>query len=141
MRRSAFSTRPMATVLRTKGSVLIMVTVALVAMFGIMGLAVDLGWAYFVKKSAQNAADAAALAAVTAAVAAGPVATMTCGGGTVTCAATPIPCPATGNLQIGCLYAAQNGFSPATAQQNVLIQASDAATAPTVNGCTPTVQH
>lgn len=131
----------MANAFKRKGSVLIMVTVALVAMFGIMGLAVDLGWAYFVKKSAQSAADAAALAAVTAAVAGGPVASMTCGGGTVTCAAVPIPCPASGNLQIGCLYAAQNGFSPATAQQNVLIQASDAATAPTVSGCTPTVQH
>ena len=118
-----------------------MVTVALVAMFGIVGLAVDLGWAYFIKKSAQNAADAAALAAVSAALAGGPIASMTCGGGTVTCAPTPIPCPATGNLQNACLYAAQNGFSPATARQNVTVQASDAATAPTVTGCTPTVQH
>jgi Flp pilus assembly protein TadG len=125
---------------KSKGSVLIMVTVALVAMFGIMGLAVDFGWAYFVKKSAQSAADAAALAAVSAAMdAPGPASSISCG--TATCAATPIPCPASGNLAIGCQYAAQNGFSPATARQNVLIQASDAATAPTVTGCVPAVQH
>jgi hypothetical protein len=31
-------------------------------MCGLLGLAVDLGWSYFVKKSAQNAADSAALA-------------------------------------------------------------------------------
>ena len=51
---------------KNKGSVLIMVTVALVGMFAIMGLAVDLGWAYFVKKSAQSAADAAAGSAISA---------------------------------------------------------------------------
>jgi hypothetical protein len=31
-------------------------------MCGLLGLAVDLGWSYFIKKSAQNAADSAALA-------------------------------------------------------------------------------
>jgi hypothetical protein len=47
-----------------------MVTLALFMMAGIMGLAVDLGWSYFTKKSAQTAADAAALAAAEAAFAA-----------------------------------------------------------------------
>ena len=33
-------------------------------MFGLLGLAVDLGWMEFTKKSAQTAADAAAMAAL-----------------------------------------------------------------------------
>ena len=49
---------------REKGQALPMVTLSLIAMCGMMGLAVDLGWSYFVKRSAQSAADAAAQAAV-----------------------------------------------------------------------------
>ena len=46
-----------------RGQALLSVTFALIAMCGLLGLAVDLGWAYFVKKSAQSSADAAALSA------------------------------------------------------------------------------
>ena len=49
---------------RSSGQALIMTTVSLLAMAGLMGLAVDLGWSFFVKKAAQEAADAAALDAV-----------------------------------------------------------------------------
>lgn len=45
-----------------RGQALLLVTLSLFAMCGLLGLAVDLGWSYFVKKSAQTAADAAALA-------------------------------------------------------------------------------
>jgi uncharacterized membrane protein len=45
-----------------RGQALLLVTFALIAMCGLLGLAVDLGWGYFVKKSAQASADAAALA-------------------------------------------------------------------------------
>jgi Flp pilus assembly protein TadG len=45
-----------------RGQALLLVTLSLFAMCGLLGLAVDLGWSYFVKKSAQNAADSAALA-------------------------------------------------------------------------------
>jgi hypothetical protein len=77
-------------------------------MCGLLGLAIDLGWAYFVKKSAQNAADAAALAAAYQALAAN--------GETV----TPFPnpggsggdCDLSGNLQTACQYAEQNDFNP-----------------------------
>jgi hypothetical protein len=48
---------------RRRGQAVILVTFALIAMCGLLGLAVDLGWAYFVKKSAQASADAGALAA------------------------------------------------------------------------------
>src|SRR5262245_33796476 len=49
---------------RHRGQALIMTTLALIPMFGIIGLAVDLGWMEFTKKSAQTAADAAAMAAL-----------------------------------------------------------------------------
>ena len=41
-----------------------MVTLSMILVFGMLGLVVDLGWGFFVKSSAQSAADAAALAAV-----------------------------------------------------------------------------
>src|SRR5690242_7752042 len=45
-----------------RGQSLVLVTFALFAMMGIIGLAVDLGWAFYIEKTAQAAADAAALA-------------------------------------------------------------------------------
>ena len=116
-----------------------MVSFALVAMFAIMGLALDIGWSYYVEKSAQAAADAAALAAVSAAMASGSA--HDCGA--VSCASAPVACPgAPGNLASACLYARTNGFDPAVKPAvTVTVQASDANTAPTVAGCTPVVQH
>ena len=43
---------------------MVMVTFSLIAMAGLMGLAVDLGWSFFVQKEAQAAADGVAMAAV-----------------------------------------------------------------------------
>ena len=73
------------------------------------GLAIDLGWSYFVKKSAQNAADSASLAAAYQAL-------NILNGETV----NPFPSPGAangdcdlgGNLQAGCQYAEQNDFTP-----------------------------
>jgi uncharacterized membrane protein len=45
------------------GQSIVMVTLALFSMVGMLGLSVDLGWAYFVQKEAQAAAYAAALGA------------------------------------------------------------------------------
>ena len=123
------------------GQALVMVTLALMAMFGLMGLAVDLGWAFYVEKKAQAAADAAALAAVTVVFnAPGGASRFSCGGGVATCAPDPVPCPAGGNLASACLYAAQNGFTHG-GRLTVTVQASDASTPPTVSGCTPLVNH
>jgi hypothetical protein len=121
---------------RESGQALVLVTLAMFAMFGLVGLAVDFGWAYYVEKTAQAAADAGALAAVKRAVDANP-SMWTCGSG-VDCAATPVDCPsgATGMLASACVYAAQNGFTPATnSRQRVTVQASDATTPPTVQAC------
>ena len=122
------------------GQALVMVTLALMAMFGLMGLAVDLGWAFYVEKKAQAAADAGALAAVKVVLDAGGGPTFFRCGGVATCAPDPVPCPAGGNLASACLYAAQNGFTPSE-RQTVTVQASDDLTPPTVSGCTPTVHH
>ena len=54
---------------KSSGQALVMVTMGLVAMAGLMGLAVDMGWSFFVQKQAQAVADAAALAAVQEAMA------------------------------------------------------------------------
>jgi hypothetical protein len=85
----------------------------LTLVFGSLGLAVDVGWAYYTRLSAQAAADAAALAAASWASSSGqPV----CGTGGVVCNSTATACsnppttPPTTDLQVGCLYAQQNGF-------------------------------
>ena len=46
------------------GQALVLVTLGLMAMMGMMGLAVDLGWSFFVEKQAQASADFAAMGAV-----------------------------------------------------------------------------
>lgn len=112
-----------------KGQALLMVTLSLLAMFGIMGLAVDVGWSYFVRKSAQAAADSAALAAAQAALASFENAGVL-DSSTVTVTGGPVKCPdAAGNLSSGCTYALQNGF-PKTAAQTVTMEADLGAVRP-----------
>ena len=97
-----------------------MVTLALFAMAGMLGLAVDLGWAFFVQKQAQAAADGAALAAVheTYFIVSGSTAFSSCpstvgkDGATVDCnntaeycGTTPLGGGSTLNTYHGCLYA------------------------------------
>jgi hypothetical protein len=86
-------------------------------MFGLIGLAVDLGWMEFVKRSAQTAADAAAMAAMLQFQSTSYSSTFTCGVGGVICQA-PTSCnPTPGNyLHSGCTYAQLNGFSSAGRQ-------------------------
>jgi Flp pilus assembly protein TadG len=118
-----------------------MVTLALLAMAGMMGLAVDLGWSFYVKKSAQSAADSAALAAVQEAFRrnGGGTGTLTCGS-TADC--KPItPCSsitAPSNLYNGCAYAAANGFTSGVggSHQEVTIRADVTTPPPTVPGVT-----
>jgi Putative Flp pilus-assembly TadE/G-like len=96
-----------------RGQAGLFVVFNLTLVFGTLGLAVDVGWAYYTRQSAQAAADAAAMAAVSWASSSGkPV----CGTGGVTCNSTAAACanppttPPTTDLQVGCLYAQQNGF-------------------------------
>ena len=114
-----------------RGQALLMMTLSLVALFGLLGLVVDVGWAHFRQLAAQSAAEAAALAAIEAAAAGSSVA---CGShgiacGTETCIGT-VPRPPSDNLQHGCLYAVVNGF-PGTAPTGVEMSAGSGPAAPT----------
>jgi hypothetical protein len=86
------------------------VVLNLTLVFGTLGLAVDLGWAYYKRNAAQTAADAAAMAAVSYAGENG----FTCGVNGVICGSSacsnPNVSPPTNNLQVGCLYAGANGY-------------------------------
>jgi len=118
------------------GQALILVTFALIPMFGLMGLVADIGWMEFVRKSAQSAADAGAMAAVEQFQSTTFSTLFTCGVGGVICQ-SPTSCnPAPGNyLHSGCDYAASNGFSSTAANQYVTIAAGTGVppTAPGVN--------
>src|SRR5512146_3003037 len=83
------------------GQALILVTLGLLAMCGMMGLAVDTGWSFFVHKQAQTAADAAALGAV-----AEGYTRLTAGGGNI----SAFDCTAGGNgaTQLDCQTAPVN---------------------------------
>jgi hypothetical protein len=97
---------------RQKGQAIVMVTLALIAMCGMLGLAVDLGWSFFIRRSGQSFADAGALAAAVEAFRLGGAsATVYCGVNNIVCN-TPntYPCPGSigtpaVNLDNGCLYA------------------------------------
>jgi Putative Flp pilus-assembly TadE/G-like len=121
------------------GQALLAVTVAMVLLMGVLGLGVDLGWAYYRRDAAQSAADGAAAAVIRAAVANSPGA-QTCGSSRVWCgspAGTATACPSTtvttasSSFDNGCMMAAANGFT-----STVTIQANTTTSAPTVPGTT-----
>lgn len=118
------------------GQALVMVTLALIAMFGIIGLAVDLGWGFYVRRSAQAAADSAALAAAIQVYRNAGNPPYTCNESTVPC--KPITdCTALAGtpLYSGCQYAQQNGFtSTAGGSQTVTLQSGVTAPPPTAPG-------
>ena len=100
---------------RESGQVLVMTSLSLVAMFGLLGLAVDVGWGHFKVEAAQTAADAAASAGTEAALASSG-GSFACGTNNVVCQATtacpnPIPASPLKSTDIACAYANSNGFS------------------------------
>ena len=109
---------------REKGQAIVMVTLALMAMCGILGLAVDFGWAFFVKRAAQAAADTGALAAAQALrTTVGAIGPYNCYQNTCRTENSPLICTssvindANDNLDNACLYAKQNGFIDAGRQR------------------------
>jgi hypothetical protein len=99
---------------KQNGQALVATTVGLVLIGGMLGLVVDLGWGYYIKKTAQAAADAAALASVQAALElSGQAGPFTCGSlpcvDAWPCPAPP-PAPPADNLGTACLYSLTNGF-------------------------------
>ena len=124
-----------------KGAVLILVTLAAGLLFGMLGLAIDLGWMFFLKRSAQTAADSAAQAAAIEALAAvGQTARFECGETSAcqnaqACPEIPITEPS-GNLDYGCAYAARNGFrqNGQEGRQHVFLAADANSTPPAAPG-------
>src|SRR5215472_10018329 len=113
---------------RRSGQILIMFTLALIPMFGIMGLVTDLGYMHFVKMSAQTAAEAAASAAIVDMRVRG-TAGLTFSTTSTSC--TPgITTPANA-FERGCMYAQQHGFNSAN---QVTYQSGTTGTPPTASG-------
>jgi Flp pilus assembly protein TadG len=118
-----------------RGQTIMMFTLAMVPLLGMIGLVVDIGWAYFRKEAAQTAADAAAGAASIAAYNAAGAGAPTCTTTGVSCYATEYICPATApttaanNIDVACMYASENGFTT-TGRRKVTVQ-SGVGTAPT----------
>jgi hypothetical protein len=113
-------------------------TMTLTVSLGLIGLVVDIGWAYWRKEACATAASAAAFAAISAASASS-VTNQSCGSGLTSWTCSTYPCPAnpvsvSNNLDNGCLYAKQNGFLDA-GRQTVTMQGGT--TAPPTPGVTP----
>jgi len=121
-----------------RGQTAIMFTLSIVPLLGVLGLVVDMGWAYYRKQAAQAAADAAAGAAAQAAYATN--SSPTCSTAHVACYSSEYTCPAspaaspTDNIGNGCLYAKANGFV-STGRQKVTFM-SGVGAAPTAAGVT-----
>ena len=102
-----------------------MVTLSFPVTLGLIALVVDIGWSYWRQEACRTAAQAAAIAA--AIQAKGAVLTCNSGVGCTSSASTYTACPSSpssppsDNLQTGCLYAQQNGFTTggSNSRQNV----------------------
>ena len=115
-----------------------LLTLALVPVFGMIGLVTDMGYMHFVMMTAQTAAEVAAQAAIIDMHATVGGAVLSCA--TVTCASTATACPTnittpTNSIQRGCMYAQHHGFTGVN--QSVTYQAGVAGTPPTATGIGP----
>jgi len=122
---------------KQSGQALLMVTLAAIPMFAMVGLVVDLGYMQYMKKSTQAAADAAALAAAIAFHSSTSGSSFSCGG-SIVCQSTPQYCDpsittASNAIDSGCLYAKQNGFVHSDSQ-DVTYTAGVSASPPTTVG-------
>ena len=122
---------------KNRGQTLVMFTLGSTLLFGTLGLVVDVGWAFFRREAAQTAADAAASAAAAAAYLSAGGGSINCSVTNVACYATEHECPstlttATNNIEAGCLYARDNGFTTAGRQKVTFM--SGAGTAATATG-------
>src|SRR5580698_7560500 len=116
-----------------RGIAVLTFAVSFVVLFSVLALVLEVGWAHYLQKKAQTAADAAAVAGLTQALATvGPDGSIVCG--TVMCQQAAA-CPSAGALQTACLYAQANGFSPGggdLAAQSVQVSAGTTNRAPGV---------
>lgn len=137
-----------------KGQAIVLVTLALFSMTGMMGLATDMGWSFYLEKVGQTAADSSAMAAVLEAIAIGGKdgpynpgdSRFNSAGGFVMIlpnSTSSYRCPPVNksptdqnltNVDIACMYASKNGFSTANPRQNILIDWGNTSPPPGVPG-------
>src|SRR5260370_27412809 len=122
---------------RRSGQVLLMVTLALIPLFGMLGLVTDIGYMQFVKMSAQTAAEAAAQAAIISYHETVGGSNAVCGIGGVVCSGEPSTCASnittpTNSIEHGCMYAQNHGFN--SANKWVTYQAGVGSVPPTAPG-------
>src|ERR1700722_4586838 len=124
-----------------RGQAALFMTMTLTLSFGLIGLVVDLGWAYWRQEACLAAAQSAAMGGIRSAMTSNTTWPTTCtANSAVVCQATATACPtnltppmtATTDIQAACLYAWQNGFK-ATGKQNVTI-AANIGNPPTASG-------
>jgi len=122
---------------KQKGQALVMVTLASIALFAMIGLAADLSWDYFVKRKTQSAADGAALGAIRSAFDAVGAGAVTCGANVV--CQPPTECPSTlvdppvNMIDVACLYARQNGYTN-VGRQHITVEANTTSPYTTATG-------
>src|SRR5258706_8987775 len=125
---------------RQTGQAGLLMTMSMVVIFGLLGLVVDTGWAYWRKEAAKTAAESAAFAAIKAvenvSLSSCNMGGLTCQNATA-CPASPVSPPAN-NIGNACLYAKQNGYIN-SGRQVVTVEAHgpDGVASP-VSGLTPT---
>jgi len=122
-----------------RGQTAIMFTLGTITLFGMLGLVVDIGYAYYRKEAAQTAADAAAGAAAIAAYNNAQGGAVSCSTNEVSCYNSEYTCPSTpsgsNNVQVGCMYAQQNGFT--TGGKIKVTFRTGTGTPPTATGAMP----
>jgi Flp pilus assembly protein TadG len=120
-----------------RGQALVMVTLSLPLMLGLIGLVVDVGWAYWRKEAGKAAADSAALAGATAAYIA---ADQKCGSG-VSCQSDTACQSVSGTTHdtvlMACLWAAQNGFTNGGNNGRQTVSVAANTTASPISGTKP----
>jgi Flp pilus assembly protein TadG len=105
---------------RQRGQSAIMITLSVPVMFGLLGMVVDVGWAYWREEACKTAASAAAEAAARQAELAAAFSStyhILTQSTTANCAASPSTVTPIDNLTMGCLYAKANGFSNSGVQK------------------------
>lgn len=112
-----------------RGQAAIFLTISLPVLFGLLGLVVDVGWAYWRHEAAKTAAAAAVSATVAAAGSSTPATQASTG------------CPSTLNTtlawEVGCDFAVKNGFTNGVNGRSVAIQIGSGSTGIPVSGVTP----
>lgn len=123
---------------RRQGQVLPLATLLIILMLSMIGFATETGMAFYLRQEAHAAAESAAMATVLAAMSSVSGSSVTCSGSNTTgtqCSSTATSCtaspnsPPKTNLDNGCLFAIQNGFTPGT-KTKVKILANNTSPAP-----------